>query len=114
MSVQTRLRTFGIALNDNICFPVGTIFAVQRQYEKLGFPDIFSKYKKGGRDLNSLIMALVSASITSRLLACVVSSTIGLLRILVLAERVSGLIAGKSLISLVSMNFRKELFFRVL
>ena len=64
MFVQTRLRTFGITPNDNICFPVGTIFAVQRQYEKLGFPDIFSKYKKRGRDLNSLIMALVSYKLT--------------------------------------------------
>ena len=95
-------------------FLSGRFFAVQRQYEKLGFPDIFGKYKKRGRDLNSLIMALVRASITSRLLACVVSSTISLLRILVLAERVSGLIAGKSLNYLNSMNFRKELFFRVL
>ncbi|RZB33265.1 MAG: hypothetical protein SRB1_01202 [Desulfobacteraceae bacterium Eth-SRB1] len=38
MFIQTRLRTFGITPNDNICFPVGTIFAVCGQYEKLGFP----------------------------------------------------------------------------
>ena len=64
MFVQTRLRTFGITPNDNICFPVGTIFAVQGQYEKLGFPAVFGKYKKKGRDLNSLIMTLVSYKLT--------------------------------------------------
>ncbi|CAD6493194.1 MAG: hypothetical protein CHKLHMKO_00428 [Candidatus Argoarchaeum ethanivorans] len=48
MFVQTRLRTFGITPNDNICFPVGTIFVVQGQYEKLGFPAVFGKYKKRG------------------------------------------------------------------
>ena len=68
MFSQTRLRTFGITPNDNICFPVGTIFAVCRQYEKLGFPAIFGKYKKRGRDLNSLIMALVSYKLYLRIL----------------------------------------------
>ncbi|RZB30920.1 MAG: hypothetical protein AEth_00874 [Candidatus Argoarchaeum ethanivorans] len=63
MFIQTRLRTFCITPNDNICFPVGTIFAVCRQYEKPGFPAIFGKYKKRGRDLNSLIMALVSCKL---------------------------------------------------
>lgn len=38
MFSQTKLGTFGITPNDNICFPVGTIFAVQEQYEILGFP----------------------------------------------------------------------------
>ena len=51
MFIQTRLGTLGITPNDNICFPVGTIFAVCGQYEKLGFPDIFGKYKKKGMDL---------------------------------------------------------------
>ena len=40
------------------------VFAVCGQYEKLGFPAIFGKYKKRGRDLNSLIMALVSYKLT--------------------------------------------------
>ena len=59
---------FGIAPNNNICLPVGTIFAVRGQYEKIGFPDIFGKYKKEGRDLNSLIMALVSYKLYLRIL----------------------------------------------
>ena len=36
MFSQTRLGTFDITLDNNICFPVGTIFAVCGQYEKLG------------------------------------------------------------------------------
>ena len=68
MFSQTRLGTFGITPNDNICFPVGTIFAVQGQYEKLDFPAVFGKYKKKGRDLNSLIMALVSYKLYLRIL----------------------------------------------
>jgi len=62
--MQTKLRTFDITPNNNICFPVGTILAVQNQYDKLGFHRVFSKYKKKGRDLNSLLMALVSYKLT--------------------------------------------------
>jgi len=62
--MQTKLRTDEISPNNNICFPVGTILTVQKQHEKLGFHNIFSKYKKKGRDLNSLITALVSYKLT--------------------------------------------------
>ena len=62
--MQTKLRTYEISPNNNICFPVGTILTVQKQHEKLGFHNIFSKYKKKGRDLNSLITALVSYKLT--------------------------------------------------
>ncbi|RZN15532.1 MAG: hypothetical protein EF812_02005 [Methanosarcinales archaeon] len=68
MFSQTRLGTFGITLNDNIYFPVGTIFAVCRQYEKPGFPAVFGKYEKNGKDLNSLVMALVSYKLYLRIL----------------------------------------------
>lgn len=62
--MQTKLRTCEISPNNNICFPVGTILTVQKQHEKLGFQHVFSKYKKKGRDLNSLITALVSYKLT--------------------------------------------------
>jgi len=62
--MQTKLRTYEISPNNNICFPVGTILTVQNQHEKLGFQNIFSKYKTKGRDLNSLITALVSYKLT--------------------------------------------------
>jgi transposase len=65
--MQTKLRTYDISPNDNICFPVGTILTVQKQHDKLGFYHIFSKYKKKGIDLNSLIMALVSYKLTDNL-----------------------------------------------
>lgn len=58
--MQTKLRTYDISPNNNICFPVGTILAVQKQHEELGFNDVFSKYKKKGRDINSLVTALVT------------------------------------------------------
>lgn len=37
--------------------PIGTILAVQNQYDKLGFHRVFGQYKKKGRDLNSLMAA---------------------------------------------------------
>lgn len=61
---QTKLRTDEIIPNDNICFPIGTILAVKKQYEKLDFSGIFGKHKKKGRDLNSLIKALLSYKLT--------------------------------------------------
>jgi len=62
--MQTKLRTYEISPNNNICFPVGTILTVQKQHAKLGFQHVFSKYKTKGRDLNSLITALVSYKLT--------------------------------------------------
>ena len=61
---QTKLRTDEIIPNDNICFPIGTILAVKKQYEKLDFSSIFGKHKKKGRDINSLIQALLSYKLT--------------------------------------------------
>jgi transposase len=61
---QTKLRTDEIIPNDNICFPIGTILAVKKQYEKLDFSSIFGKHKKKGRDINSLVTALLSYKLT--------------------------------------------------
>jgi transposase len=61
---QAKLRTDEIIPNDNICFPIGTILAVKKQYEKLDFSSIFGKHKKKGRDINSLIKALLSYKLT--------------------------------------------------
>ncbi|MDF1532866.1 MAG: hypothetical protein P1P72_11225 [ANME-2 cluster archaeon] len=62
--IQTKLRTYEITPNYNISFPIGTILAVQKQYQKLGFNSVFSKYKKKGRNLNSLLIALLSYKLT--------------------------------------------------
>ena len=64
MKKQTSLRTEVIIPNDNISFPIGTILAVQNYYQRLGFLKIFGKHKKRGRDINSLIEALLSYKLT--------------------------------------------------
>jgi transposase len=61
---QTSLRTRVITPNENISFPIGTILAVQRYYEHLELSEIFGKHKSRGRDINSLIEALVSYRLT--------------------------------------------------
>ena len=61
---QTQLRTDRIEPNQNISFPIGTILGVRDYYSKLSFASIFGKYKKRGRDLNSLIQALLSYKLT--------------------------------------------------
>ena len=73
---QAKLRTNEIIPNDNICFPIGTILAVKRQYEKLGFSSIFGKHKKKGRDINSLIQALLSYKLTENFSICKASEWI--------------------------------------
>lgn len=61
---QTFLRTKPIEQNRNISFPIGTILAVQKYYRHLGLSGIFGKFKTRGRDINSLIEALVSYKLT--------------------------------------------------
>jgi len=61
---QTQLRTDRIEPNQNISFPIGTVLGVRDYYSKLRFASIFGKYKKRGRDLNSLIQALLSYKLT--------------------------------------------------
>lgn len=67
MTKQTKLRTISIKKTQNISFPIGTVLAVQEYYEKLNFEDVFSKFKKKGRDINSLIQALLSYKLTENL-----------------------------------------------
>lgn len=64
MKQQTKLRTDLLEPNQNISFPIGTILGVRDYYSKLRFSSIFGKYKKRGRDLNSLIQALLSYKLT--------------------------------------------------
>lgn len=61
---QTKLRTNIIRHSNNISFPIGTILAVKKYHNKLDLDDIFGKHKKKGRDINSLIQALVSYRLT--------------------------------------------------
>jgi len=67
MKYQTKLRTDEIIPNENICFPIGTILAVKNKYEKLDFSGVFSKHKKKGININSLIQALLSYKLTENL-----------------------------------------------
>lgn len=67
MSKQTKLRTEIIERSNNISFPIGTIAVVQEYFDKLSFSDVFSKYKKKGRDINVLVQALVSYKLTENL-----------------------------------------------
>jgi transposase len=64
MNIKTKIRAFSTIPNKNICFPIGSILAVQFFYEKLNFYDIFSKHKSRGLDLNSLLIGLVSYKLT--------------------------------------------------
>jgi len=61
---QTKLRTKDIKSNNNITFPIGTVIAIQNYYQKLDFNQVFGDYKKKGRDINSLIQALISYKLT--------------------------------------------------
>lgn len=58
--MQTELRTNQIEPNENISFPIGTIFLVGRLYDILNFSGILGKHKKNGIDFIRLIRALVS------------------------------------------------------
>ena len=60
MNIKTKIRAFPTIPNKNICFPIGSMFAVQYFYEKLSFHDIFSKHKSRGLDINSLLIGLIS------------------------------------------------------
>jgi transposase len=62
--MQTKPRTHEITPNENICFPIGTILAVDQLYNILGFPTVFIKHKKSGIDINNLLKALVSYKLT--------------------------------------------------
>jgi transposase len=62
--MQTKLRTYGIIPNENICFPIGTILAVEQLYDVLDFSTVFGKHKKNGIDINSLIKSLTSYKLT--------------------------------------------------
>ena len=67
MSYQTKLRTHELSPNENICFPIGTILAVKNKYDMLNFSGVFDKYKKKGRDINSIIQSLLSYKLTENL-----------------------------------------------
>jgi len=62
--MQTKLRTNEVEPNDNISFPIGTIFLVDKLYEVLNFYEIFGKHKTRGVDINKLLRALISYKLT--------------------------------------------------
>src|SRR3989338_7883066 len=61
---QTKLRTEAIIPNQNISLPVGTALAVKKYSEKLDFEKLFSRYKKRGVGIVSLIEAMITYRLT--------------------------------------------------
>ena len=57
-------RTNEIVPNQNISFPIGTIYAVKKLYQVLNCSEIFGKHKKNGIDINKLLKALISYKLT--------------------------------------------------
>ena len=53
-------RTYEIIPNQNISFPIGTIYAVEKLYQVLNCSEIIGKHKKNGIDVNKLLKALIS------------------------------------------------------
>lgn len=64
MTPTAQLRTELVEPNDNISFPIGTILTVQKYYENLGLSEVLGKHKSRGKDINSLIEALLSYKLT--------------------------------------------------
>ena len=62
--MQTKLRTTELEPNENISFPIGTIFLVDKLYEVLNYSEIFGKHKTRGIDINNLLRALISYKLT--------------------------------------------------
>lgn len=67
MLKQKKLITKTIKSNQNISFPIGTILTVQKYFDQLNFKNIFTKFKKRGRNINSLLQGLVSYKLTENL-----------------------------------------------
>lgn len=67
MIKQNKLIANTIKPNENISFPIGTILTVQKYFEKLNFSRIFTKFKKRGRNINSLLQGLISYKLTENL-----------------------------------------------
>jgi transposase len=65
MTTKTKIRTHELVKhNYNISFPVGTAIAVKKYSKKLGFREIFSRYKKRGVNLDSLLEAIITYRLT--------------------------------------------------
>ena len=62
--MQKKLRTNELERNENISFPIGTIFLMDKLYEVLDFQEIFDKHKTRGIDINNLLQALISYKLT--------------------------------------------------
>lgn len=68
MTKQTKLRTLELLTpNQNITFPIGTVITVKKYSQKLDFDNIFSRYKKRGTCLVSLLEALLTYRLTENL-----------------------------------------------
>jgi len=64
---QTKTRTNEIKHNNNISFPIGTALTVKKYSKKLGFEEIFSKFKQRGIPLKGLVVALISYKLSENL-----------------------------------------------
>ncbi len=64
---QTTLRTNKLKSNNNISFPIGTALAVKKYGSKLGFKQIFSKFKQRGISLKNLVEAIISYKLSENM-----------------------------------------------
>jgi transposase len=64
MNTQSNLGTVELLPTKNISFPIGTIRAVKKYYEKLGFSEVFLKHKCGGRNIDCLLQSYISYKLT--------------------------------------------------
>src|SRR3989338_3690668 len=70
MTKQYKLRTETLTAKQNITFPIGTNFAVNKYSQKLDFDHILSRFKKRGINLVQLIEALITYRLTENQSIC--------------------------------------------
>ncbi|MGV8109639.1 hypothetical protein [Methanospirillum sp.] len=63
MFESTKIRTNKLEPNENISFPIATIFLVDKLYEVLNLCDISGKHKTKGIDINCLLRTLINSKL---------------------------------------------------
>jgi len=60
-------RAHSLQPNENISFPIGTVLTVKNYYLQLDLHGLFSRFKKRGIDINSLLQSLIAYRLTENL-----------------------------------------------
>ena len=64
---KCKQRAIELEPNNNISFPIGTVLAVGKYYQKLELKTVFSKFKVNGIDINILVQLLIAYKLTENL-----------------------------------------------